>query len=100
MVWEEEIYYRTADKDGCPDLEQLTGDMIDISECLEFEFYDLVWFWNNQSDDTKPIFVRWLGVSHRVGSDLFYWVLSEKGKVLSQTTVQHLTAVEPRDADV
>ena len=43
---------------------------------------------------------RWLGVSNRVGSDLFYWILSEKGTVLSQTTVQHLTAEEPRDPDV
>ena len=44
MVWEEEIYYRTAGKDGNSSLEQLTGGMIDISEWLEFEFYDLVWF--------------------------------------------------------
>ena len=33
-VWEADIYYRTAGKDGCPALERLTGDMIDISECL------------------------------------------------------------------
>ena len=44
MVWEVEIYYRTAGKDVRPTLEQLRGDMIDISEWLEFEFYDLVWF--------------------------------------------------------
>ena len=48
MVWEAQIYTHTAEKDGCPALEQLTGDMIDISEWLEFEFYDMVWFWNNQ----------------------------------------------------
>ena len=41
-----------------------------------------------------------LGVSHRVGIALCYWIISEKGKVLSQTTVQHLTAEEPRDPDV
>ena len=43
---------------------------------------------------------RWIGVSHRVGSAICYWILSEKVKVLSQTTVQHLTAEEPRDTDV
>ena len=43
---------------------------------------------------------RWLGVSHRVGSDICYCILIEKGKVLSQTTVQQLTAEEPRDTDV
>ena len=43
---------------------------------------------------------RWLGVSHSVESALCYWILIEKGKVLSQTTVQNLTAEEPRDPDV
>ena len=38
----------------------------------------------------------WIGVSHRVGSALCYWNLSKKGKVLSHTTVQHLTADKPR----
>ena len=44
--------------------------------------------------------VLWLVVSNRVGSALCYWILSEKGKFLSRTTVQHLTAKEPRDTDV
>ena len=100
MVWEAEIYYRTAGKDGCSALEQLTGDTIDISEWIEFEFYDLVWFWNHQSDDTKSMLRLCLGVSHRVGSAIFHWVISEKRKFLSQTTVQKLTTEEPRDSDV
>ena len=100
MIWEAEIYYRTTDKNGSPALERLTGDKIDISELMEFEFYDLVWFWNNQSDDTKPILGQWIGLSHRVGSALCYWILSERGKVLSETTVHHLTSEEPRDPDV
>ena len=70
IVWEAEIYSRTAGKDWHPLLERLTGDTIDISEWLEFEFYDLVWFWNNQIDDTKSILGQWLGVSHRVTSTL------------------------------
>ena len=41
-----------------------------------------------------------LGVSYRVVSALYYWIISEKGEVLSQTTVQHLTDEEPRDPDV
>ena len=74
--------------------------MIDISEWLGFEFYYLVWFWNKQSDDTKPMLGLWIGLSHRVGSALCYCNLSEKGKILSQTTVQHITAEEPRYTDV
>ena len=96
MVWEADIYSRTAGKDGRLSLERLTGDMIDISEWLEFEFYELLWFLNNQSNFTKPMLGRWLGVSHRVGTSLCYWILSNKGKILSQTTGQNLTAEEPR----
>ena len=58
MVWEEEIYSRTAVKDGRPTLERLTGDMIYISEWMEFEFYGLVWLWNYQYDGTKPMLGR------------------------------------------
>ena len=87
MIWEADIYYRNAGKDGRPALEQLTGVTIDISEWLKFEFYERVWFWNNQLDDTKPMLVRWLDVSHRVGSALCYCILSDEVKVLSQTTV-------------
>ena len=43
---------------------------------------------------------RWLGLSHRVESDLYYWILSEKVNVLSQNIAQHLTAEEPRDPGV
>ena len=92
MVLEAEIYSQIAGKDERPDLERLTGDKIDISEWMEFELYDLVWFWNNQSDDTKPMLGRWIGVSHRVGSALCYCICSDKGKVLSWTTVQNLAA--------
>ena len=35
MVWESDIHYHTVGKDGRPDPERLTGDTIDISECLE-----------------------------------------------------------------
>ena len=99
MLWEGDIYSHTVGKDVWPDLELLTGYSIDVSEWMEFEFYDIVWFWNNQSDDTEQILGLWSGLSHRVGSDRCYWILSDKGKVLSQLTVQHLTTEEPRDPD-
>lgn len=34
---------------------------------------------------------RWLGVLHHVGGHMSYWILTEKGKVVSRTTVQHVT---------
>ena len=72
-------------------MERITGDTIDISEWIDFEFYDLCWYWNNQHDTKEPNIGRWLGVSHRIGSALCYWVLTMKGQVLARTTVQHMT---------
>ena len=92
MVWEAEIYSHTLIKDGRPDLERLTGDTIYISEWLEFELCDLVWFWYNKSDYTKPMFGQRMVVSHRFVSALCHSILSGKVKVLSLTTFQHLTA--------
>ena len=100
MVWESEIYSHNAGKDERPSLERLIDDTIDISEWMEFEFYDLVWFWNNQSDDTNPMSGLQLGVSQRVISAICYCILSEKGRVLSHTTVQHITSDKPRGPDV
>ena len=76
-----EIYSHTAGKDGHPALELLIWDMIGISEWLEFEFYAIVWFWNNQSDDTNPMLGQWLDVSNRVGSAICYCIISDKRKV-------------------
>ena len=67
---------------------------------MGFELYDLVWFWNNQSDDTNIILGQYVGVSHRVGSSPCYWIISDKGKVLSWTKVQNITTEEKRYPDV
>jgi len=75
-------------------LEVLTGDTIDISERVEFEFYDLVLYWDNRDNEAKQNIGRLLGVSHHVGSALCYYILTEKATVLSRTTVQHFTKEE------
>ena len=53
----------------------VTGQTPDISEWIDFEFYDRVWFYDQKKmemDDTGRKLARWLGVAHRVGSDLRY----------------------------
>ena len=37
---------------------------------------------------------RWLGVSHRVGSLISYWILTQKGNVIPRTTVSRVTNLE------
>jgi hypothetical protein len=34
---------------------------------------------------------RWLGVSHRVVSDLCYWIVTDSGQVVLKTSVEHVT---------
>ena len=48
--------------------EEVTGDTPDISEYLDFDFYDPVYFIQQTGDDETPRIGRWLGVSHRVGA--------------------------------
>jgi hypothetical protein len=67
--WVCEVQNRTANTarglDGrCP-LEKITGESVDITEYLDFGFYDWVWFKENAGlGETK--LGRWLGVSHHV----------------------------------
>ena len=37
---------------------------------------------------------KWLGISHRVGSLVSYWVLTDNGTVVSRTTVSWVTNIE------
>jgi hypothetical protein len=81
----------------------VTGQTPDISEWLDFEFYNLVW-WLDQP--TKPNFTDythrlacWLGISHRVGSDLSYWFITKSGKIISKMSVEHVTCDDYLQAD-
>jgi hypothetical protein len=95
LVYEAEILSRTSRGDGDrTGLEALTGETPDISEWLDFGFYDLVWFYHSTHaglGDKARRLGRWLGVSHRIGSDMCYYVLAVSGQVLSRTSVQHVT---------
>jgi hypothetical protein len=95
--WVCEVQNRTANSarglnGRCP-LEKITGESFDITEYLDFGFYDWVWFKENAGlGETK--LGRWLGVSHRVGPLMSYWILSREGRVMSRTTVQRVTNLE------
>lgn len=73
--------------------EFVTGETPDISEWTEFSFYQPVWYYNS-SDFPEPrgILGRWLGVSHRVGQALCYWILPESAEPISRTTVQAVSS--------
>jgi hypothetical protein len=62
----------------------------DISEYMNFDFYDWVFFRSNAGLGEVEI-ARWIGVSHRVGRLMSYWILPESGIPISATTVQRMT---------
>jgi hypothetical protein len=84
-------------------IEIVTGKTPGISEWIDFEFYNQEWY-----DDQKKIEIdgsgrrlaRWLGVAHRIGSNLCYWLLLESGKVIARTTVQHVVPNDYLNNDV
>ena len=80
---------------GRTPLEALTGETPDISQYLDFEFYDQFWFKEDAGlGETK--LERFLGVSHQVGSLISYWVFPDSGIPMSHTTVQRVTNLESK----
>jgi hypothetical protein len=81
-----------------PGLEESMGQTVDISEWLDFEFYDPVWYWDEKKSDMteeQGKVGRWLGIAHRIGSDMTYWILTKGGKVIAWSTVQqHITIMD------
>ncbi len=75
-----------------------------ISEWLDFEFYNLVWWWHlpgkpNVTDNPRQL-AHWLGVSHRVGSNLCYWLVTDTGKLVLNSSVQHVTRDDYLQEDI
>ena len=83
--------------------EMITGKTPDISEYLDFDFYDLVWYWRaphpSMTSNTREL-ARWMGVAHRVGSDMCYWLMPVSGIPVVNSSVQHVTAEDIRDPDI
>ena len=67
---------------------------------MEFKFYNLCWYWENQNDKTERKIGRWIGVSHRLGIALYYWVLTENENIIARTTVQHVTQDEAKNPEI
>ena len=78
---------------GRTPVEFLTGDIPNIAELLDFAFYDQCWYKENAGLGETHI-GKWLGVLHRIGPIMSYWILTAQGTVIARTTVQHITHLE------
>jgi hypothetical protein len=72
--------------EGRTPLEIITGETPDISEYMDFDFYDWVLYRSNAGLGEVEV-ARWLGVLHRVGRMTSYWLLPISGIPISATTM-------------
>ena len=80
-------------------IERVSGETTDISEYLDFGFYDWCWYHDNDGL-SPPLLGIWIGVSHRFGSDMYYWLLTKKELVIYRMTFQRVTNLELQTIDV
>jgi hypothetical protein len=97
LRWISEIssqtYSTAGSMHGHIPLATVTGETPDISEYIDFGFYDEIWYKDN-AGLSPPQPGRWLGVSHRVGRLMSYHVLTQRGTVITRSTVQRVTNLE------
>ena len=88
--------YRNNGRSG---YEIVHGHTPDISEYVEFEFYEYCWYWDTPQSypHEKKQLGRWLGIAHRVGQSMVFWIMNVNGKVIGRSTVSPL---DPSDHDV
>ena len=88
--------YRNKGRSG---YEIVFGFTPDISEYVEFEFYDYCWYWDTPQSypHEKKQLGRWLGIAHRVGQSMVYYIMNANGKVIARSTV---VSLDPSDHDV
>ena len=77
---------------NCTGYEEVTGQTPDISEFLDFHFWDLVWYWPRKhpgltADDRW--LGHWAGVAHKIGSDMCYWIIPESGIPITDNRSAH-----------
>ena len=94
--WEYEanLYSLTASGnpvlDGVTGFEKVHGYTPNISEYLNFQWYDWVWFTDGTSSDNLRI-GRWCGPAHTCSQGFAYHVLTDKGNMITRSSVFPMT---------
>ena len=71
----------------------MTRETVDLSEFSEFTWYEWVMFRDNEVPypNEKLTLGRYLGPSTDIGPAMTAKILKENGRIVSRTTVHHLT---------
>lgn len=82
-----------AGLDGRTPIEAITGETPDISEYLDFAWYDWVWFKENAGLGV-PKLGRFLGIANASSNLMTFHILPESGRPVAAGTVQRVTELE------
>jgi hypothetical protein len=88
--------------EGRTPYEIVCGRTPDISEYLDYAWYETVWYYDQEANFPEPRrkMAKWLGVAHRVGQALCYYVLPSSGRPIVRSTVQPLTHEEKESQEI
>jgi hypothetical protein len=66
----------------------MKGETPEITELLQFEWYELVWYHDPGSfPEQKRKLGCWVGIAEGVGQKLTYWILTEKCSISARSSV-------------
>jgi hypothetical protein len=86
---------------GITPFKVLTGNTPEISEFLKVTWYQPIWYYEpNVFPKQNKQLARWLGVAHRVGQVMCYWILPISGIPIAQTTIQTIPKLELESENV
>ena len=97
--WEYESHLRSVTAmphitlDDVTPYEKVHGYTPNIAELLTHKWYDWVWY-HDPNDPDKSRLGRWLGPAYNCGQGLAYYILSDKGKVVTRSTVSIIAKME------
>jgi hypothetical protein len=95
--WSCEVRNKTASNlyalEGHTSYEATLGRTPDISSLTAFDFYDVMWYYDEvrQFPEPKRKLGRWPGEAHNFGQAMCYWILPASGKTIVCSTVQPIT---------
>ena len=84
---------------GRTPIEVVTGETPDISQYLDFGWYDWVWFKENAGLDV-PRLGQFLGIAESSSNMMLFYILPESGLPVCAGTVQRVTKLELKTESV
>ena len=97
--WEYESHLRSVTAmqhitlDDVTPFEKVHGYTPNIAELLTHKWFDWVWY-HDPNDPDKSRLGRWLGPAYNCGQGLAYYVLTDKGRVVTRSTVSIIEKTE------